>query len=368
MKLALREMARRPNRFVTATVVLTLVATLLVFIGGLLDGLVRSSTGALRAQQADAIVYSSTAQASFVRSRIDPALRGIVAQVDGVETVGGIGLVQLGARVPGNGPRDLANVALFGYELPPRGVPATPADGKAYADKVLQADGVEVGQTLLLGPARSPIEIVGFVSDTSFNGQGGLWVSPGTWREVLAANRPASQLAAGVFQALVVRGPGGAALVEAIDAATGGATQSYTVSDAVNAIPGVSEQRSTFGQIIGVTITVAMVVIALFFALLTVERTGLYGVLKALGASSRVLFTGLVAQALIVTSIATVIAASAAIVLDLLLPPGSIPLAVTPARLGTSALLLVGAAVAGCSFSLRRVLKVDPASAIGTVQ
>ena len=73
-------------------------------------------------------------------------------------------------------------------------------------------------------------------------------------------------------------------------------------------------------------------------------------------------------QTVPVAAIATVIAASAAIVLDLLLPPGSIPLAVTPARLGTSALLLVGAAVAGCSFSLRRVLKVDPASAIGTVQ
>ena len=111
---------------------------------------------------------------------------------------------------------------------------------------------------------------------------------------------------------------------------------------------------------------IALVVIALFFALLTVERTGLYGVLKALGAKSSTLFVGLVAQAVVVTTIAAVIAGALVIVLDLVLPPGSIPLLVTPARLITSVVLLLLAAVVGCAFSLRRVLRVDPASAIGT--
>ena len=62
MKIALRELYRRPARFVTATVILTLVAVLVMFLGGLLDGLIRGSTGALRAQDADVIVYSETAR------------------------------------------------------------------------------------------------------------------------------------------------------------------------------------------------------------------------------------------------------------------------------------------------------------------
>ena len=206
MRLALKELRRRPSRFATATVILTLIAVLLMFLGGLLDGLINSSVGAIRVQQADAIVYSSTAQASFVRSRIDPELRATVEAVPGVTAVGGLGLVQVGARVPGNGPRDLASVALFGYEIAPDGVPDTPPDGQAYADEVLKADGVEVGMTIELGPARTPIEIIGFVSDTSYSGQGSLWASPTTWRETLAANRPDAQLADGVFQALVVQG------------------------------------------------------------------------------------------------------------------------------------------------------------------
>ena len=52
--------------------------------------------------------------------------------------------------------------------------------------------------------------------------------------------------------------------------------------------------------------------------------------------------------------------------LDALIPPGSIPLDISARRILTSAVLLLVAAVIGCAFSLRRVLRVDPASAIGT--
>ncbi len=168
-----------------------------------------------------------------------------------------------------------------------------------------------------------------------------------------------------MFQALIVRGDGDD-LPDAIDAATGGATDSYTVHDAVDAIPGVTEQQGTFNQIIGVTVAIALVVIGLFFALLTVERTSLYGVLKALGAKSSTIFAGLVVQAVVVTAIAATIAGALVVLLDVLLPPGSIPLLITPARILLSSALLLVAAVLGCSFSLRRVLRIDPASAIGT--
>ena len=363
MNLALKELRRRPGRFATATVIITLIAILLMFLGSLLDGLIRSATGAIRVQDADAIVYSSTAQASFTRSRIDVDVRMQVEALDGVVEVGGIGLVQLGGRVPGNGPRDLANVALFGYELEPDGVPAPPADGQAWADEVLKADGVEEGMTILLGPARTPVEVIGFVSDTSFNGQAGLWASEATWRSTLAQNRPDAQLADGVWQALIVRGD---VNPDQIDAVTAAATDSYTVDDAVNAIPGVEAQQGTFNQIIGVTIVVALVVIGLFFALLTVERLSLYGVLKALGARSSTIFGGLLVQAVVVTLIASTVAAALVVLLDFVIPPGSIPIFVSAGSILSSAALLLLAAAVGCTFSLRRVLKVDPASAIGT--
>jgi len=208
------------------------------------------------------------------------------------------------------------------------------------------------------------------VTDTTYSGQGALWADAATWREVLTANRPDQQLGADVFQALVVRTTAdadGGDVAAAIDAATDGATESLTVTQAVDAIPGVEQQRSTFNQIIGVTIAIAVVVVALFFALLTVERLGLYGVLKAVGARSRTLFAGLVVQAVVVTAVAVTVAGGLALLLDAVIPVGSIPLDITVRRIVTSAILLLVAAVVGCAFSLRRVLRVDPASAIGTL-
>ena len=366
MRLALREMRRRPGRFAIAAALLTLIAMLLMLLGGLLDGLIARSTGAIRDQRADLVVFSATAEKSFLRSRVPPDLRVRVEAVPGVHRAGGIGVTQLGARVPGNGPRDLVDVALIGYQLPPRGLPAAPRRGSAYADSVLRGEGVERGDTLRLGPARTPVKILGFVDDTSYSGAGSLWASPTTWRDVQNANRPGSTVGPGVFQSLVVQASGDPATVaRRIDEATGHATQTVSKSEAADSIGGVRQQRSVFNQIIGVTLGIAIVVVALFFALLTVERVGLYGVLKAIGARSRTLFAGVVIQAVVVALIAAAIGSAFAVVLDRTLPPGTIPYQLLTSRLVISAVALVLAAIVGSAFSLRRVLRVDPASAIG---
>jgi putative ABC transport system permease protein len=369
VRLALRELRRRPNRFAVATVILTLIALLLMFLGGLLDGLDAGSTGALRRQQADAIVFADGADASLVRSRLGAEVRDQIVGVVGEDRVGGLGSVQLGARLEGRGPRDLVPTVLFGYELAPDGLPADPpAVGEVYADDSLQVEGVEEGTVIRLGPARSEVRVVGFLSDSQYSGQGSLWGSLTTWREVLGANRPSARLGEGTVQAFIVRDDPareGDPLTAAIDGATGGVTDSYTITGAIDALPGLSQQRSTFNQIIGLTVVIAIVVVALFFALLTVERTGLYGVLKALGAGSGTLFAGVLLQALVVTAVASALGIAFSLLLDAVIPAGSIPFVVTPARLGSSVAALVVAAVLGVAFSLRRVLRIDPASAIG---
>lgn len=367
MRLALRELHRRPGRFGVAAAILTLIAVLLMFLGGLLDGLTAGNTGAVRAQRADLVVFSAASRDSLVRSRIDPALRREVETVTGVRRVGGLGGVQLGGRVPGKGPRDLVPIVLFGYERAPRGLPAVPpGPGLVYADDTLRADGVREGTVIRLGPERTPVRVVGFVTDTRYSGQAAVWGSVRTWRTVLNANRPAARVAAGVTQALVLDTDGDPGRVaDAIDRATGAATSSLTIDEVIDALPGVSQQRSVFNQIIGVTVVIAIVVVALFFALITVERTALYGVLKAIGARSRTLFAGVVLQAVVVTLIASAIGAVAAVALDAAIPPGAVPFVATPGRLLSSTGFLLVAAVAGCTFSLRRVLRIDPATAIG---
>jgi putative ABC transport system permease protein len=368
MKFALRELLRKPGRFALAGTILTLIALLLMFLGGLLDGLIGASTGAYRVQDADRIVYAESAKSSLVRSRIEPEVRRRVEAAVPDGRVGGLSVVQLGARAEDRDERDLIPIALFAYELAPQGLPAeVPGSGEVYADRSLESEDVEVGDELALGPSRTPVTVVGFIDDSQYSGQGSLWGSFETWHEVTDANRPDAAVARGVVQALVVQDGGDATSTTSavIDEATSGATATLTIDEAIAAIPGVEQQQATFNQIIGVTVVIAVVVVALFFALLTVERTALYGVLKAIGARSSTIFAGVVLQAVIVTLGASVLGSTAALALDAVIPPGSIPFVALPGRLISSVIFLLIAAVIGCAFSLRRVLRIDPASAIG---
>ncbi len=363
-KLPLRELRRTPNRFVVATVVLAFLSTLLLFLGGLLDGLYLGSTGAIRSQQADVIVFSSSARDSFLRSRITPDIRAQVEGAQGVTEVGGLGFVLLGAQVPGQ--TELADVAVAGYELAPKGVPATALDGQGVADSRLQDQGVSKGDTILVGPAATPITITGFVDDTGYLLQGSVWVNLSTWRTVQNANRPDSAVTDGVVQALVVRGAGThAALAGAIDAASSGATKSLTLDEAVLALPGVKQQRDTFNQIIYTTLAVVLAVVGLFFSLLTLERIGLYGVLKAIGATTKRLFIGVLLQALIIATISFIIGSGLAMAAAAALP-AKVPLQLIPSRFISTFIGLLVAAILGSAISLRRVTKVEPASAIGS--
>lgn len=368
MKVALLELRRRPGRFAAATVILTLLATLLLLLGGLLDGLTANSTSALAAQPGDLIVYSADARKTLDASRLDQKIRDRIEAVDAVSEVGGLGVSQMGARVPGNEPRDLAAVALFGYEIAPDGVPDPPEDGDAYADRSLEAAGVAEGDTLQLGPARTPIRVIGWVENLSHGGSGSLWTTVDTWREAVADNRPDAAVGDDGYQAFVAQAATEtdvSELADRIDDATEGATESLDLATAADSVPGVAEQRRTFDQIIGVTVVIAVVVVALFFALLTVERLSLYGVLKAIGASSSRLLAGLLVQAIVVTAVASLIGTLVAVVFDLAVPAGAIPFRLGPGRILMSIGFLLGAAVIGCAFSLRRVLRVDPASALG---
>jgi hypothetical protein len=75
---------------------------------------------------------------------------------------------------------------------------------------------------------------------------------------------------------------------------------------------------------------------------------------------------GVVTQAVVVTLIACTIGAALAVALDVAIPAGGIPFSISVRRILSSVIYLLVAAVIGCAFSLRRVLRIDPASAIGS--
>jgi len=364
MKLAWRELTRRPSRFVTAGAALTLIVLLLLALGGILDALVQSSTGLLKAQTAPLIVYSADSKGSIDRSRVTAEDRAAVEAVPGVHDASGLGLALLAGYLPGH--TEPSNVAVFGYEAANLRVPAPPQPGEGYADRSLETDGLAIGETVELGTARIPVKVVGWVQDTNYNLQSGLWVDAATWRRALNANIPDAAVAPGTFQAILVtpeESTTPAQLETAIDAAVP-AVNALTIPQAIAGIPGVAEQDSVFTSIIGVTFAVAGIVVALFFALLTIERVGLLGVLKAIGASSRTLAAGLTLQAILIAGGAIVLGSLLAVALAQVIPD-AVPLTLTVGRFVFTAVGLIVAALIGSAISFRRIIRIDPASAVG---
>jgi putative ABC transport system permease protein len=359
-------MIRRPGRFLAATIILTFVSILVVYLGGIIDGTVKGGTGALRAQPAQVLVFSDQARTVISDSRMETDLRARVEGLPGVTAVGGLGVTQLGARLPDAGPRDLIDVAVFGYELSSDRLPSPPAPGSAYADASLRDVGIRDGMTVLLGPNRTEVTIIGFVTDTAFDGQGTLWTSLDTWRTIQNENRPAKAVGTSGQQVLAVTSTLTTNdLKAAIDTGIGG-TQTVTSAEAVAGLPGVEGTRGVFSAVIAITTFVGAVIIALLFALLVTERVSLYGVLKALGVRSTAILGSLALQATAIAIVAVALGTGLGLTLGRMLTSGPSAYTLTTSRAVVSASLVIVASLVGAAITLRRVLRIDPASAIGS--
>lgn len=373
MRLALSEIRRAPGRFSSIVAALALIVFLVLVLNALADGLYFGATGALRSAGADAYVFSDDGRLSLVRSALPETAREQVAGVEGVDEVGAVGtLLATGAVAGVDGELDLV---LFGYEP---GLPGGPAravegrvpepgeDGVAAVDVELREDGVAIGDTLTFSGSATPIEVVGFVADASYQLQATVWTTLATWRSVIAEARPETQGTepSVVAFALTVADGADPATVAADLAAAVDGTETATRGAAVLAIPGVAQQQSTFRSIIITTFLVAGLVVALFFALLTLEKRNLLAMLKALGASTGYLGGGILAQAALATLAGLVLGGLLALGLSLVLPP-DLPALFRPqtAAVLVVATLLTG--VTGAALSFRRVTRIDPAAALG---
>lgn len=368
MTIALKELIRQPRRFLSVGGALTLLVLLLVVLGGFLDGLELSQTGPYRAHEDSVIVYNDGAERQLGRSRVGPDQRAELESASGVGAVGGLASTFTVAGTQGSTLSELEDIALFGYELGTFRLPAPPAEGSVVIDEQLQRiTGIDVGDTLEIGPAAEPVTVAAVVDDITA-GAPSVWIGLDQWRQLVASANPGAILPDGVSQALVVQPDDSVGSPEALvasltDAGLDG-IDPVTSDEAIGALDVVQQQSSTFRGIIGVTFVITLLVIALFFALITLERMGLYAVLKAIGARTGELLAGVSIQAVGVSVVALIVGFILSALFVAVLPP-QLPVRIEPNRLVQIAIGTVLTALVGSLFTARRILRVDPASAIG---
>lgn len=366
MNLAVAEFRRAKGRFVSITGALSLIVFLVLVLGALSDGLFFGGTGAVRSSTAQAYAFSSDAQGSLIRSRLPLAEESELEAVAGVQQATAIGaLITTTDSVPGG-----ADLVVMGFlpEADPAGVPSEvvegslpgPQDPTGVAVGTSLADaGLDIGSTLAVGGVAQ--QVIGIVDDAGYQGLPTAWTSLETYGQMRAAVRP--EFAGQPVQASVF----GLALAEGVSGADVPAPAGMSISsneDTYLSIPGIREQKSSLNAIIYASLAVAGLVVALFFALVVLEKRELFAALKALGASSRKLGSGVVLQAIGATVTAVIVGATAAWLVGQVLPT-DIPFLFRPETLVFSAALTVTAGVVGALLSLRRISRIDPATALG---
>ncbi|MEZ5184425.1 MAG: ABC transporter permease [Candidatus Nanopelagicales bacterium] len=365
MMLALNEIRRGRGRFASIIAALSLIVFLVLTLGALSDGLFFGATGAIRSTNATAYAFSPDAKGSLIRSSMTPAQVQEVRRAPGVARASGVGVL----LTAGSTPSGEYDVAVFGVDPAGVGVPTALVDGRlpgvgengvAAVDQQLIDDGVVLGDSISVGGQMA--EVVGVVGDSRYQLQPTVWTSIETWRLMRNEVRPEFTGVVDDVNAVAIEAVPGVT-AEQIQSETGDLTVLSAEATGL-AIPGVEQQKSTLNSIIYTALAVAALVVALFFALIVLEKRELFAAMKALGTPTSRLGLGVVVQAVIASAIGVLIGAMASRGLGALAPP-EVPTLFRPQTLATTAVFTLVAGVVGAVFSLRRIAQIDPATAIG---
>lgn len=358
MFLALREFKHARLRYALVSGVIAMVASLVFILSGLANGLATGNSEAIEAIDADRFVVASGSEFLLDRSRLDDETVSAVQESEGVEDAQPFAATVGNVRV---GDTDgLIGVSVIAIEPGSFVDPGANSDSSLedspdgiVIDQSLADEGVDVGDMLTFDPGGVELEVVGITDGNQYRLAPTLFINFENFVEI----NPDSE---GTYGAIAVQGEGDAidALPDEIDGIMIGSK-----TELIESLPGYQEQALTLNLIQIFLIVIAAGIIAAFFFILTLQKMGELGVMKALGATTWELAKALIIQALILGAIGILIGVAAGSGLRLL-AEGTVPYSLDWMQMLLYGVLILVVAIIGTLLSLFRIAKVDPLDAI----
>ena len=362
MFLSLRELRFAKGRFSLVGTVIGLIATLMVLLSGLATGLVDDGIAGLRALPATHIAFDEDADASFASSVVERATWEALADAPGVEAAAPLGNALFNARTN----RDLPiNLALFGVEQESFLAPAVTQgqalgavpDGVVIAEK-LADEGVRIGDQIRLDVVGTTLTVIGIAPTGTYGHVPVVYAPLDLWQQATFGHidDPADRVSTVALQ-----------LADDADTAALDAkhhTQIVTRSESYHSSPGYTEETRTMQMIQLALYIISAVLVGAFFVVWTVQRRQEIGVLKALGATDRLLLREALGQGAIIIGTAAAAGLLAGWLLGSLIGD-QVPFLLSPTAVVSSIGLLVLFGLVGATFAIRRITTVDPLIALG---
>ncbi|HEI7722558.1 TPA: FtsX-like permease family protein [Staphylococcus aureus] len=349
MFLAWNEIRRKKLKFGLIIGVLTMISYLLFLLSGLANGLINMNKEGIDKWQADAIVLNKDANQTVQQSVFNK--KDIENKYKKQAT-----LKQTGEIVSNGHQKD--NVLVFGVEKSSFLVPSlieghkATKDNEVLADETLKNKGFKIGDTLSLSQSDEKLHIVGFTESAKYNASPVIFTNDAT----IAKINP--RLTGDKINAVVVRDTNWK------DKKLNQELEAVSINDFIENLPGYKQQNLTLNFMISFLFVISATVIGIFLYVMTLQKTSLFGILKAQGFTNGYLANVVISQTLILALFGTAFGLLLTGVTGAFLPD-AVPVKFDVLTLLVFAIVLMIVSVLGSLFSILTIRKIDPLKAIG---
>ncbi|HHC9726146.1 TPA: ABC transporter permease [Staphylococcus aureus] len=349
MFLAWNEIRRNKLKFGLIIGVLTMISYLLFLLSGLANGLINMNKEGIDKWQADAIVLNKDANQTVQQSVFNK--KNIENKYKKQAT-----LKQTGEIVSNGHQKD--NVLVFGVEKSSFLVPSlieghkATKDNEVLADETLKNKGFKIGDTLSLSQSDEKLHIVGFTESAKYNASPVIFTNDAT----IAKINP--RLTGDKINAVVVRDTNWK------DKKLNQELEAVSINDFIENLPGYKPQNLTLNFMISFLFVISATVIGIFLYVMTLQKTSLFGILKAQGFTNGYLANVVISQTLILALFGTAFGLLLTGVTGAFLPD-AVPVKFDVLTLLVFAIVLMIVSVLGSLFSILTIRKIDPLKAIG---
>ncbi|HHM2971956.1 TPA: ABC transporter permease [Staphylococcus aureus] len=349
MFLAWNEIRRNKLKFGLIIGVLTMISYLLFLLSGLANGLINMNKEGIDKWQADAIVLNKDSNQTVQQSVFNK--KDIENKYKKQAT-----LKQTGEIVSNGHQKD--NVLVFGVEKSSFLVPSlieghkATKDNEVLADETLKNKGFKIGDTLSLSQSDEKLHIVGFTESAKYNASSVIFTNDAT----IAKINP--RLTGDKINAVVVRDTNWK------DKKLNQELEAVSINDFIENLPGYKPQNLTLNFMISFLFVISATVIGIFLYVMTLQKTSLFGILKAQGFTNGYLANVVISQTVILALFGTAFGLLLTGVTGAFLPD-AVPVKFDVLTLLVFAIVLMIVSVLGSLFSILTIRKIDPLKAIG---
>ena len=349
MFLAIKEILHNKTRYFLVVFTVFLISYMVFFLTSLAVGLARGNRTAVDQWNAESVVVSSYSNKSLTVSNIPESSYKDYESKDVVP----VGQMTVVTKLKGSDKK--INTNIFGvnwnsFISPKLTAGRMPKNGKeVIADSKLENDNIKLNSEVKINGSKDLYKVVGLTEDNSFFTVPIIFTNMNTFRTLKYGSDQAKNISA-----LVIR--------DKTKIKKSGLSQ-ITIPDLINHIPGYTAQIMVFAFMIGAMIIITFLIIGIFMYIITIQKISLYGVMRAQGIRTARIIAALFYQILILTALGAGLALVAIAATQLGLPK-TVPFYSNWPAYGLLTLAIMVMALLGGTLSMRKVLKVDPLSAI----